>query len=118
MRAVLAMIAAGMLAGCQIAIPDFRPGAPSDGAGGGGMTSGPGSFGGGTEVARAEQACRAMAAERGLAVNAVQETRAVTGSGGVVTGRDVFLNVTRSGQTYTVRCAYTTTTDEARLMVL
>jgi hypothetical protein len=115
MRAILAMTAAVVLAGCQIAIPDFRPGSPSGGV----ADSGGGGFGAaGTDIARAEQACRAVAAERGLTVNGIQETREVTDSGGFVTGRDVFLRVTRSGQTYTVRCSYTTTTDEARLMVL
>jgi hypothetical protein len=115
MRAVLAMTAAVVLAGCQIAIPDFRPGSPSDGASAGG---GSGFGASGSDVARAEQACRAVAEERGLTVNDVEETREVTGSDGIVTGRDVFLSVTRSGQTYTVRCSYTITTDEARLMVL
>jgi hypothetical protein len=116
MRAMVAMTAALVLAGCQITIPDFRPGAPSAGGGGGTGFGGGGATAG--EAARAERACRAVAADRGLAVNAIADNREVLGSGGVVIGRDVMLNVTRAGQTYTVRCSYTMTTDEARLMML
>jgi len=116
MRAMVAIATALVLAGCQIAIPDFRPGAPS-GGGDGGFSGGGGAPMTG-EAARAESACRAVAADRGLAVNGIADNREVFDNTGLLIGRDVMLNITRSGQTSTVRCSYALTTDEARLMML
>jgi hypothetical protein len=120
MRALAAMTALVLLAGCQIAIPDFRPGTPS-GSGSGGSASGATGGGAGAssfDSARAEDLCRAAATDGGFSVNAIADNREVFGSDGMATGREVMLNVTRSGQSRTVRCAYSVASGEARLMVL
>lgn len=120
MRSILVLAAVGVLAGCQLAIPDFRPGS----VGGSSTTTGPsadGFTGGGAtagEAARAEQACRAAAINGGLAVNGIADNREVRDAGGFPIARDVMLNVTRGGQNFTVRCSYAMASDDARLMVL
>ncbi len=119
MRAMTAVMALVLLAGCQFAIPDLRPGAP---AGGGTAPGAGGAAGGGAagsfEAARAEDLCRAAASDGGFGVTGVAANTEIRGPDGLVTGRNVMLDVTRGGQSRTVRCAYSTASGEARLMVL
>lgn len=69
-------------------------------------------------ASRAEQACVGQARSQGLDVRQVVGSRAVTGSDGSAIGRDVMLQVARSGQVYEVRCSYTSDIDTARIMLL
>lgn len=123
MRAYLALAAVVLMAGCQLAIPDFRPGAPSGSGGGFGGGSGAetapgGGAAAGFDAARAEDLCRAAATNGGFGVTGIASNTETFGIDGQVTGRNVMLNVTRSGQSSTIRCAYQVATGEARLMVL
>lgn len=67
------------------------------------------------QMGRAREACTAQAKKQGLNVNRVVSTVPVNGSGGVMIGSNVTLNVTRHGQTYDVRCDYTNNSRTAKI---
>ena len=69
-------------------------------------------------ASRAESACVATGREQGLTVHRVVGTRETRDSDGMVTGRDVMLQVSRTGQMYEVRCNYSAQSDTARIMSL
>jgi hypothetical protein len=100
----LALLALGpFLASC--AALDFRPGPPGDS--------------GGSIVHRnaAERACVAQAGEQMLELVRVVGSQPVSGSGGVLIGRDVTLLVVDSaGERQEVSCSFVTSTGEARIM--
>ncbi len=58
------------------------------------------------QMGRARDACTSQAQRQGLGVNRVVSTVPVNGSGGMMIGSEVTLNVTRRGETYNVRCNY------------
>jgi len=67
---------------------------------------------------RAIAACLGRAEAQGLQVTGVDRADPLLGAGGVVLGQNVFLDVGRGGQSFTVRCAYTEASREARIMTL
>lgn len=66
----------------------------------------------------AERACVQQAQAQGLDVRVVTQSRPVSGSGGIVVGRDVVLTVQQGGEVYDVRCNYSNESTEARIMTL
>lgn len=107
----LVPVMALLLSGCTLALPS--PWAGSDAPAGPAPAVPPSGTAG-----LAARACSDQAAVQGLEVLSVRGSRDVTGSGGLVIGQDVTLQVSRSGQSYDVRCSYTTDSGEARIMSL
>jgi len=67
------------------------------------------------QMGRAREACSDQARTQMLTVNRVISTTPVTDSAGRMIGAEVILNVTRSGQTYSVRCMYDNTARTANI---
>ncbi|MCC5990910.1 MAG: hypothetical protein JJT99_00155 [Rhodobacteraceae bacterium] len=103
-----------MLAGCMGMAPAPRviSGTPPAGLGAPQGLAQPGS-----DARIAEQACIDAAEERGLQVQGVAGSRAVTGSDGSA-ARDVMLRVSRNGTQIELRCNYQASTQMARIMLI
>ena len=71
----------------------------------------------GSDARIAEQACIDAAQERGLQVQGIAGSRAVTGSDGGA-ARDVMLRVSRDGTQIELRCNYQASTQMARIMLI
>ncbi len=67
---------------------------------------------------RAIAACLSRAEAQGLEVRGVANSSEVVGPGGAAVGQNVFVDVGRGGQAFTVRCSYTYASSEARIMTL
>lgn len=94
----------------------LAPPAPSPGTGApSARAAGPA---GTADAQRAVGACREAAVAQGLSVGGVEGTEEVRGAGGLATGQNVFLAVSRPGAAFTLRCSYTYSTAQARIMTL
>lgn len=67
---------------------------------------------------RAIAACISRAEAQGLSVTGVDRADPLFGVAAQPTGHNVFLEVGRGGQNFTVRCSHVTASDEARIMTL
>lgn len=67
---------------------------------------------------QAVAACLSRAEAQGLEVRGVSNTSEAMGGGGTAVGQNVFVDVGRGGQSFTVRCNYSYATSEARIMTI
>ncbi len=105
-RAGTALGLAALLAACNIAsLPQIIEPAPSD----------PGVD---QPAQQAIAACLERAEAQGLDVRGVANTSEAMGGGGTAVGQNVFVEVGRGGQTFTVRCNYSYASSEARIMTI
>ena len=106
LRTGTALGLAGFLAACNVAsLPQIIEPAPAD----------PGVD---LPTQQAIAACLSRAESQGLDVRGVANTSEAIGAGGVAMGQNVFVDVARGGQTFTVRCNYSYAGSEARIMTL
>jgi hypothetical protein len=107
---ILALIPLLALGACTLALAPPSPGPGPVAAPAGSATGG--------DTGPAVAACRAAAAEQGLSVRGVDSVSEVRGSDGLPAGQNVFLDVTRGGSGFVLRCSYSNDSAEARIMTL
>ena len=108
----LALGIAAMLGGCTTAmLPDFSQPAPS---------TAPRTSPTGMDAAeqRAVAACLDRAEAQGFTVSGVSSATDMFGRDGRPSGKNVFVDVSRGGQSFSVRCGYTYATAQAQIMTL
>ncbi len=110
MKPLASLPAIALLSGCMLALPAPPPTAP--GGAPGALPPPPAATSG------AVAACRSEAEAQLLTVRGVASTQEIPGSGGRIVSENVMLDVSRGGQNFTVRCAYTRDSGQARIMTL
>lgn len=110
MKPLASLSLVALLSGCMLALPAPPPAATPGG--------GPGAMAPPTAASGGAAACRSEAEAQLLTVRGVASTQEIPGSGGRIVAENVMLDVSRGGQNFTVRCAYTRDSGEARIMTL
>ena len=96
--AAMALVATAALAACEPTTPGFRPNEPGIAA-----------------RSAAERACIAQAERQLLEVRASSDPTPIMGRRARVVGESVILQVSRRGESYSVRCTYDTRSMQATI---